>query len=155
MLVRDPAKPESFDTEGRPVNNASRMGQTLPRKLLTVVTVGFLWLACLAPGAAGMLLCVDESAESDCCPASLDSLESSVSQTEKVLSQVDCSCCFPIAASAGTPSASPDRVVLDTLAGPTCLRSAVSFAELSVLKARDRGPEGSRLGSLGTVVLLI
>ena len=64
------------------------MGKPLAVKLLTVISVGVVLLGHLPPVAAGVLLCIGDETDSDCCrkPGS-----------KRLLDGSECTCCITVA----------------------------------------------------------
>jgi len=131
------------------------MSKSLAKKILTAVVVGVVWLAHLSSAAAGMLLCIEAAAESDCCPEVLGSPEFPVDEAKKLLDGSDCICCIAIDQMPRSAGGSAPKVALDIASGPVFLRSVFSSMGMAILSARSQETGGTRLGCLRTVVLLV
>jgi hypothetical protein len=112
------------------------MRRSLAMKALTAVAVGLLILGHLSPVAAGMLLCVADESDPDCCDEREAPRDATVEASTRLLDGSDCGCCVEVGAAPATPGASSP--------GP---------ARLSGSPAGATGESG--LSSLRTVVLVI
>ena len=116
-------------------------------KVLTAVAVGVMLLGHLSPVAAGMLLCIGDGSDPDCCRERHEST--------RLLDASDCGCCITIDALPSTAGASSHKASLDVVSGSALLRnvSLPTGTRIPGAPAADAGE--TSLSSLRTVVLLI
>ncbi len=131
------------------------MGHSLTSRILTAVAVGVMLLGHVSPVAAGMLLCVGDGTDPDCCGDRHDSRESRVDVPAQLLDRTDCGCCIAIDAALSAASASTHKASLDVLAGSARLRKVSVPTGTRIPGAPLGGSGETGLSSLRTVVLLI
>jgi hypothetical protein len=129
------------------------MGKSLAMKILSVVAMGIV-LAHMSPVAAGMLLCIADGTDPDCCLEPRAS-HSRVDETKQLFDGSECSCCITVDAAPSTAGATSQKTSLDCLSGSGLLRNAVSATGTRISRIGHHDPGDSRLFSLRTVVLLI
>lgn len=122
-------------------------------KILSVVGVGIL-LAYLSPVATGMLLCIGDGTDPDCCSKPRAS-QSRVDETKQLRDGSVCSCCVTVDAAPSTAGATPQKASLDILSGSGLPRNAVSPMGTRIARPGSHDPGNSRLSSVRSVVLLI
>jgi hypothetical protein len=124
--------------------------------MLAAVAVGIILLGHLTPVAAGMLLCIGDGSDPDCCDYRPDSRESRLQESTRLSDGSDCGCCI-------TVDATPSTAVVKLH------EASVNFAPRSALLRNVSSPTGTRIpavppdnafessisSSLRTVVLLI
>ena len=131
------------------------MGNSLAMKILTAVAVGVMLLGHLSPVAAGMLLCIGDGSDPDCCRKPNDSHESRFDESKQLLDGSDCSCCITVDAAPSTAGASSHKASLDVVSGSALLRN-VALPTGTRIPGTPTGDAGATsLSSLRTVVLLI
>lgn len=129
------------------------MGKSFEMKILSVLTVGIV-LAHLSPIAAGILLCIGDGTDPDCCRKP-HTAEPSANETKQLLDGSNCSCCITVHAAPSTAGATSQKASLDILSGSGVPRDVVSPTGACIAGLRSHHPGNSRLTSLRTVVLLI
>lgn len=131
------------------------MRNSLSMKCLAAVALGIMLLAHLSPVAAGMLLCIGDGSEPDCCREGEDFYESRLEESTQLLDGSDCACCITVDAAPSAEGASYHKASIDVAAGSALLRnvSLPMEARNPGSPARDAGENS--LSSLRTVVLLI
>ena len=124
-------------------------------KCLAAVAFGIMLLAHLSPVAAGMLLCIGDGSEPDCCIEDDASYQAHLEESTQLRDGSDCICCFTVDAAPLTAGASAFKASIDVAPESALLRNVAA-------PARTRNPgffAGSageiRLSSIRTVVLLI
>lgn len=131
------------------------MRNSLAMKCLAAVALGIMFLAHLSPVAAGMLLCIGDGSEPDCCRDGDDSYQSHLEEPTQLRDGSDCACCITV--DAGPP-----------IAGAGSLKASIDVTPESALPRKVSVPTGARnpgflagsasetrLSSIRTVVLLI
>ena len=131
------------------------MGNSLATKILTAVAVGVVLLGHLSPVAAGMLLCIGDGNDPDCCPERQDSRESRLGESTRCLDGPECACCITVDAAPCTAGASSHRTPLDVASGSVLSRSAALPTGTRIPGAPTGDAGETSLSSLRTVVLLI
>ena len=131
-----------------------RMGKSLTIKILSALAVGVVLLGHLSPIAAGMLLCIGDGTDSDCCSKPHAS-QLRVDESKQLLDGSDCSCCITVDAAPRTSGASSHKASLDILSGSGLLRSIVTPTGTRIPRAPSGDAGDTRLFSLRTVVQLI
>jgi len=129
------------------------MGKSLTMKILSVLAVGIV-LTHLSPVAAGMLLCIGDGTDPDCCSKAQAS-QSRGKETKQLRDGSDCNCCITVDAAPSTAGATAQKASLDILSGSGLPRNAVSPTGTRIARLGSHDPGNSRLSSLRTVVLLI
>ena len=131
------------------------MGNSLPMKALAAAAVGVMLLGHLSPVAAGMLLCIGDGSDPDCCRERHDSEQSRLDPSTRLLDRSDCGCCITVDAAPSTAGAGSHKASLDVLFG-AALRRNVTVPTGSRGSGASAGDTGeTRLSSLRSVVLLI
>ena len=124
-------------------------------KILTAVAVGVVLLGHLSPVAAGMLLCIGNGNDPECCRERDDSRESRFDESRHVLDRPDCDCCIAVDAAPSTAGASSHKASLDVAPKWAQLRN-VALPTGTRIPGNPTGESGTTsLSSLRTVVLLI
>jgi hypothetical protein len=121
-------------------------------KSLSGVLLGIVLAGCLSPIAAGMLVCIGEGPQSDCCPEPKGARPLGFAHVPQFLDGTDCDCCIALDAIPSSAGVTSDTASSDVAAGPAQLQH--------VLPCGARIPRTAsvgdvRLSSLRTVVLLI
>ncbi len=129
------------------------MRRPLALKSLSVVALGIV-LAYLSPVTTGMLLCIGDGEETDCCPEPPAS-QVGVDDATRILDGSDCGCCITVDAAPATPGAASAKVSVDVLSESDLHRNGSSRTVTNLAQWGHHDPGGSRLSSLRTVVLLI
>ena len=119
-------------------------------RVLTAVAVAVVLLGQVSPVAAGVLLCIGDGSDFDCCPERDDSDESA-----QLLDGSDCVCCFTVDAAPSTAGASSHKASLDLLSGSALLRNVTVHTGWRIPGAPAGDAGETSLSSLRTVVLLI
>ena len=131
------------------------MGHSLPMKILTAIAVGVLLLGHWSPVAAGMLLCIGDGSDPDCCRERHDFHESRHDASTQLLDGADCGCCITVDTAPFTAGASSHKASLDVVSGSALLRN-VALPTGTRIPGTPTGDAGATsLSSLRTVVLLI
>ena len=131
------------------------MRSSLAMKVLTVVTVGVMLMGHLSPVAAGMLLCIGDGSDPDCCRERHDSHEPHLDESTQLLDGSDCGCCITVDAAPSTAGASSHKAPLDVVSGSALLRNIALPAGTRIPGAPTGDTGETSLSSLRTVVLLI
>ena len=131
------------------------MGKSFTMKILTAVAVGIILLGHLSPVAAGMLLCVGDESDPDCCGERHDAHESRLDEPTSLLDGSDCGCCITVGAAPSTAGASSHSASFDVLAGSALLRNVTLPTGTRIPGDPAGGTGETGLSSLRTVVLLI
>ena len=131
------------------------MGKSLAVKTLTVISVGVVLLGHLPLVADGMLLCIGDGTDPDCCPKPGNTHQSGVAESQQLLDGSECSCCITVAAAPSAAGASSHQASLEASTGPAHCRDVVPPMSKRVSRARSRDTGNSGLSSLRTIVLLI
>ena len=124
-------------------------------KVLTAVALGVMLLGPMAPVTAGMLLCIGDGSDPDCCRERHDSHESLVDESTQLLDGSDCGCCITVDAAPSTAGSSSQKASLDVLSGWTLLRNVTLPTGTRIPRAPAGDAGQTSLSSLRTVVLLI
>jgi hypothetical protein len=124
-------------------------------KILTAVAVGILLLGHLSPVAAGVLLCIGDGSESDCCGERHASPESRLDGSTQLLDGSDCGCCITVDAAPSTAGASSHKTSLDIASGSARLRNVALPTGMRFPGTPTGNAGETSLSSLRTVVLLI
>ena len=124
-------------------------------KTLTAVAVGVLLLGHLSPVAAGMLLCIGDGSDPDCCGERPDSHESRLGESTQLLNGSDCGCCITVDAAPPTAGTSSHKASLDVASGTALLRNVALPTETRISGVPTGDAGKTSLSSLRTVVLLI
>ncbi len=131
------------------------MRNSLAMKILTAVAVGVVLLGHLSPVAAGMLLCIGDGSDPDCCRERHDSHEPHLDESTQLLDGSDCGCCITVDAAPSAAGASCPKAPLDIASGSALLRN-VALPTGTRVPGTPTGDGGeTSLSSLRTVVLLI
>ncbi len=131
------------------------MGNSLTMKILTAVAVGVMLLGHFSPVAAGMLLCIGDGSDPECCRERLDSHGPHLDESTQLLDGSDCDCCITVDAARSTAGASSHKAPLDVGSGSALLRN-VAWSAGTRIPGTPTGDGGeTSLSSLRTVVLLI
>ncbi len=130
------------------------MRNPLAMKILTAVAVGVMLLGHFSPVAAGMLLCIGDGSDPDCCRERHDSHEPQLGESTQFLDGSDCGCCITVDAAPSTAGASSHKAPLDVVSGSALLRNVALPTGTRIPTPNGDGGETS-LSSLRTVVLLI
>ena len=131
------------------------MGKLQAVKVLSAVAVAVLLLGHLSPVAAGMLLCIGDDKDDDCCRKSHDSHESRLGESTQRLDAADCDCCITVEAAPPTAGTGSHKVSLDIGSGTGLNCNVATQAEPRTPQAAPGDAAGRRLSSLRAVVLLI
>ena len=131
------------------------MSNSFVMKVLAAVAMGVVLLAHLSPVAAGMLLCIGDGSDVDCCRDGQETQETRSDLFAQFLDGSDCACCITFGAAPLTAGAGAHKASLDVASGSARLRNLALPTGM-----RNAGtPTGEagerRLSSLRTVVLLI
>ena len=131
------------------------MRNSLAMKVLTAVAVVVVLLGHLSPVAAGMLLCIGDGSDPDCCRERHDSHESRLDESLQLLDGSDCGCCITVDAAPSTAGAGSHKAQLDVVSGSALLRN-VALPTGTRIPGTPTGAAGeTSLSALRTVVLLI
>jgi len=131
------------------------MGKSFAVKTLSAIAVAVVLLGHLSPVAAGMLLCIGDGTDPDCCRKPNDFQESRLDESKQLLDGSDCSCCITIDAVSSAAGARSHKASIGLTFGAEFVRNVASPASARVPKAALGDAGGTRLSSLRTVVLLI
>jgi len=131
------------------------MGNLLAMKILTAAAVGVMLLGHLTPVAAGILLCIEDGSDPDCCRESYDSHEPRLDEPTQLLDGSECGCCITVDAAPLTAGACSHKASLDVLSGSALLRNVTLPTGTRIHGAPVGDAGGTDLSSLRTVVLLI
>jgi hypothetical protein len=131
------------------------MSNSLAMKILTAVAVGVVLLGHLSPVAAGMLLCIGDGSDPDCCGERDDSHESRLDESAQFLVGSDCACCITVDAVPTTAGAGSHKASLDVVSGSARLRNVAWPAGMRNPGTPTGDAGETSLSSLRTVVLLI
>ena len=131
------------------------MGKSLAVRFLSFVVVGVVLLGPLPLVAAGMLLCIGDGTDPDCCRKSGNAYQAGVGESKQLLDGSDCSCCITVSAAPSTAGASSHKASLEVVSGPAHLRDVILDAGTRVPRAMNGDAGNERLSSLRTVVLLV
>jgi hypothetical protein len=130
------------------------MRNSVATKILTAVAVGVVLLG-HSPVAAGMLLCIGDGSDPDCCRERDDSPESPLDESTQVLDGSDCGCCITVDAAPPAAGASSHKAPLDVVSGSALPRN-VALPTGTRIPGAPAGDTGeTSLSSLRSVVLLI
>ncbi len=132
-----------------------RMGKSIAVRILSVVVVGVVMLGHLPLVAAGMLLCIGDGTDPDCCRERHDSHESRLDESTQLLDGSDCGCCITVDAAPSTAGASSHKAPLDVISGSALLRNVTLPAGTRIPGAPIGDAGETSLSSLRTIVLLI
>ena len=133
----------------------SRMGKPLVVRLLSVLVVSVILLGHSPLVAAGMLLCIGDGSDPDCCRKPANAYQSGVGESKQLLDGSDCNCCITVSAAPSTAGASSHKASLEIVSGPAHLRDLILPASTRVSRATNDDAGNACLPSLRTVVLLI
>jgi hypothetical protein len=128
------------------------MSKPLAMKTFSVVAVAVLLLAHLAPVAAGMLLCIGDGSDPDCCPKPD---ESRFEESRQLPNGPDCNCCITVDAVPSTTGTNSLKASLDIAAGSGLMRIVAAHTATRIPQKASGDTGDTRLSSLRTVVLLI
>jgi hypothetical protein len=131
------------------------MGKSHAIKILSAVAVGVVLLGNLSPVTAGMLLCIGDGTDPDCCHKPNDSHASRLDESTQLLDGSDCSCCITVDAAPATAGDSSHKASLDIVSGSGLLRNVATPTGTRIPRAPSSDAGDTRLSSLRTVVLLI
>jgi len=131
------------------------MGKSLTVKFLSIVVVGVVLLGHLPLVTAGMLLCIGDGTDPDCCRKPGNAYQSGVSESKQLLDGSDCSCCITVSAAPSTAGASSHKASLEIVAGPAHLRDVILAASSRVPRAMNGDAGNGRLSFLRTIILLV
>lgn len=131
----------------------SGMRKSLAVKTLSLLAVGVV-LAHLSPVVTGMLVCIGDGTDPDCC-RNPGSTQFTADQATHVLSGSKCSCCVTVDTTAVTVDATSQKVSTDVLSPVCALGDVVPATGTRVVRPGANNPANPRLPSLRTVVLLI
>jgi hypothetical protein len=129
------------------------MGKSLAIKILSVVAMGVVLLGHLSPVTAGMLLCIGDGTESDCCGKPNDSQESRLDESVQHLDGADCNCCITVEVAPAATGTSSHKLSLAIVSGSVLPRNNATLTEMRILRAPSGDAYGTRLSSLRTVIL--
>ena len=157
-----PARKQRSETEGRgalalwgqPDYILTGMGRPPAMKTLSAVAVAVLLLG-HSPVAAGMLLCIGDGTDPDCCRKPHDSHESRLDESRQHLDRSDCSCCITVDAAPSTVGASSHKASLDIASGSGLIRNVATPTGTRNSQAASADAADTRLSALRTVVLVI
>ena len=148
--------PQPFLTRSRHGDYISlHMRNSTAMKILTAVAVGVVLLGHLSSVAAGMLLCIGDGSDPECCVERNDPHEFSLDVSTQLLDRSDCGCCITVDAAPSTAGASAYKASLDVVSGSALLRNITlpTGTRIPGTPAGDAG--GTSLSALRTIVLLI
>ncbi len=131
------------------------MGKSLTAKLLSVVVVGVVLLGHSPLVAAGMLLCIGDGTDPDCCPKPGNAHQSGVVESKQLQDGSDCNCCITVGAAPSTAGASSHKASVEIASGPAHLRDAIPPSSTRVSRAMNGDAGNGRLSSLRTIILLV
>ena len=131
------------------------MGKSLAMKSLSAVAVVVVLLGHLSPVAAGMLLCIGDGSDPDCCRERHGFHESRLDESTQLLDGSDCGCCITVDAAPSTAGAGSHKASLDVLSGSALLRNVTLPTGTRIPEAPAGDAGETSLSSLRTVVLLI
>ena len=124
-------------------------------KALAAFGLGVILLGYLSPVAAGMLLCIGDGSDPDCCGDRYDSRESRLDRSTQFLNGSDCGCCVTVDAVPSTAGASFPKASVDVLSGSALLRKVTLPTGPRIPGSPGGGAGEAGLSALRTVVLLI
>ena len=131
-----------------------RMGTSLAIRALSIVLVGIILSGPLSPAASGLLVCIGDGTDPDCCRNS-GSHQSGLSQSNQMMDGAACHCCITVDAIPSSPTASSKKASLDAFAAPAYPWNVAPPARSCVSRTANRAPSDEGLSSLRTIVLLI
>ncbi|MCP3978532.1 MAG: hypothetical protein GY716_04245 [bacterium] len=131
------------------------MGNSLAMKVLASVAVGVMLLGHVSPVAAGMLLCLGDGSDPDCCGERNDGGESRLAGSTQLHGGSDCVCCITVDAAPTTAGASPHKASLDVASASALRRGVTAPAETRTPGAAVADAGETSLSAIRTVVLLI
>ena len=131
------------------------MGNSVARKTLSVVLAGIVLAGSFSVLSAGMLLCIGDGTDPDCCRNTEIAGQSRLGQSRPLLDRADCHCCVTMDAVLSTPGASPDKASLYAAAGPPHSRSVALPLQTRASRINNGAASHERLSSLRTIVLLV
>ena len=131
------------------------MGKSLAMKILSAVAVGVVLLGHLSLVAAGMLLCIGDGTDIDCCREPHNSHESRLDESKQLLDGSDCSCCITVDAAPSAAVTSSHKASLDVVTGSARLRNVALPTGTRIPGTPIDAAGETSLSSLRTVVLLI
>ena len=131
------------------------MGKPFSIKNLSALAVALLLLGHLSPVAAGVLLCIGDDAEADCCAKPHAAQDAPVLESWELQDGSDCDCCITVHAAPATAGASAHKASFDVAAGVGRLRDAVTSDGTRTHRESCRDPGNKGLSSLRTIVLLV
>jgi hypothetical protein len=139
---------------GLDLSRMKRMGSSLAIRALSIILVGIILSGPLSPAASGLLVCIGDGTDPDCCRTS-GSPQSGLSQLDQMMDEAACHCCITVDAIPSGPTASSKKASLDAFAAPAHLRNVALPTRSCVSRTANRAPNDERLSSLHTIVLLI
>jgi len=131
------------------------MGSSFAIRALSVVLVGIVLAGLLAPAASGMLLCIGDGTDPDCCRNSGTSHQPRLPRSQQLLDGAACHCCITVDAVPSNPTASSKKASLDAAAAPAQLWNVAHPERSRVSPTVYLAASNQRLSSLRTIVLLI
>ena len=146
-------EPRSFDSAGFWAI-LSCMDGSFTIRVLSIVFVGIILAGLFSPAASGLLVCIGDGTDPDCCRNS-GSHQSGLSQSSQMVDGATCHCCVTVDAVPASPNASSKKASLDALVAPAHLRNVALPARSCVSRTANRAPSDEGLSSLRTIVLLI
>lgn len=124
-------------------------------KALAAVAVGVILLGQLTPVAAGVLLCIGDGSDPDCCGDRFDSSDFRIEESTRLLDGSDCGCCITVDSTPPTAGAGSHKASIDVAPESALLRHVTFPTGARNPGSPDRDAGETRLASLRTVVLLI
>lgn len=131
------------------------MRNSIPKKTLVIVLAGIVLASNFSLVTAGLLLCIGDGTDPDCCRKTEIARQSSPGQSEQFLNGADCDCCVRVDAAPAHPGSSPYKVSLDAAAGPHTVKNVALPSRTRVARTDNGAASHERLSSLRTVVLLV
>lgn len=130
------------------------MGAISVLRTLTVLAVAVMLLGQLSTAVAGVLLCIGDGSDPDCCSKPGDVPVSRVQGTNQPHDGSDCSCCIAVDAAPATAGAKAHGVSLEFATGTARFRTVDVSGGTRTLRTQTGDVVDTSLSSLRTVVLL-
>ena len=141
-------KQGALTTAGKTDYILNCMGKLQAVKVLSAVAVAVLLLGHLSPVAAGMLLCIGDDKDDDCCNKPHDSHESRLDKAAQLLDASDCDCCITVEAAPPTAGTGSHKTSLDIASGTGLTCDVATFAATRNAQAAPGDDVGKHLSSL-------
>ena len=124
-------------------------------KFLSVAAMCIMLMGQLSPAAAGMLLCVGDGTNPDCCSKPHGSQEPRVDDVELFWDGSDCGCCITVDAASPSVGERSHKVSLHVAYGLGLRRNGFTPTVMRNAGVTSGDAGNTRLVSLRSIVLLI